>query len=547
MGALSNPLRVLNPNAIESGSREVLGREASNEFIIAVVGHAGSGTTVIAKTLESLLADNELGGKPFDVVMLRARDVIAAWAKERGKPLPVETPKRYVKDVERLQDYGDEMRSERGADDTQDFAAVARRLVGSIQQARAEKTHVSYSPGTPVHPDGTPRVYILDSIRHPAEVHLLRSIYSDAFVLIGVVCEEEKRIARMQAKYDDCGRGNAQAFMKRDADDREKYGQHVADAFHLADFFVDNTTDRERSGSANPDWKVNEDLNRLVKIITYSELIRPSLPETAMFHAFSAQMQSACLSRQVGAAVVDKHGNVIATGTNEVPKAGGGVYGESVSPEAEDGRCAFFKDGSKRFCRNTDEQNKIIDALLEDIPELNAAGPQRKEELKRELRSTRIGGLLEFSRAVHAEMDALLSAARKGVSLVGCRVFVTTYPCHYCARHIVAAGVDEVQYIEPYPKSQALSLHPDSIAVEGSDWVPPSDGGQHVLFRPFSGVAPKLYKRAFFKDRELKDKQTGKMRVEPPEWLTPWHLARTSYVEIEAKLSKKANLNEPGS
>src|SRR5690606_21004688 len=128
------------------------------------------------------------------------------------------------------------------------------------------------------------------------------------------------------------------------------------------------------------------------------------------YHAFSAQMQSACLSRQVGAAVVDKHGNMIATGTNEVPKAGGGVYGEGVVPDVEDGRCAYFKDAAKRYCRNTDEQNKIIEALLDEIDELKAATEERKQELKKELRKTRIGGLLEFSRAVHAEMDALLSA-----------------------------------------------------------------------------------------------------------------------------------------
>ena len=547
MGALANPLRILNPKAAGAGSREVLVREASNEFVFAVVGHAGSGTTAIAKTLASLLGEIPFGDNRFDVVMIRARVVIEEWARERNKPLPEQKSKKYLKDVELLQDYGDEMRGETNGIEGPDHAAVARGLVNSIQRARAEKTESIFSPGTPVLPDGKPRAYILDSIRHDAEVQLLRNIYGDAFVLIGVVCAEEKRVARMQAKYEDCGQGNAKAFMKRDADDDKKHGQHVANAFHLADFFVDNTTDRENKGSANPHWRVNEDLNHLVKIITHSELIRPELPETAMYHANSAQMQSACLSRQVGAAVVDKHGNVIATGTNEVPKAGGGVYGESLSlKDEEDGRCAFFKDGSKRFCRNTDEQNKIIDNLLEEIPELKDAKPERKQPLKRELRRTRIGSLLEFSRAVHAEMDALLSAGRKGVPLLGCSVFVTTYPCHYCARHIVAAGIDEVQYIEPYPKSEALSLHPDSIAVEGTGWKRPSDGGHQVLFRPFSGIAPRLYKRAFMKDRELKDKETGRMRVQEPEWLTPWHLPRTSYVEIEAKLSKKANLNEPG-
>jgi deoxycytidylate deaminase len=109
---------------------------------------------------------------------------------------------------------------------------------------------------------------------------------------------------------------------------------------------------------------------------------RENRPQFARINA-SAQLQSACLSRQVGAAIVDKDGNVVATGTNEVPKAGGGVYGEAVDQELADGRCAFFKDSSKRFCRNTAEQNNIIDDLLNQIPELNEASFDRKVELKR--------------------------------------------------------------------------------------------------------------------------------------------------------------------
>ena len=40
-------------------------------------------------------------------------------------------------------------------------------------------------------------------------------------------------------------------------------------------------------------------------------------------------MRSACLSRQVGCALMDSAGTLIATGTNEAPRAGGGVYGET--------------------------------------------------------------------------------------------------------------------------------------------------------------------------------------------------------------------------
>lgn len=568
MSSVPQPFRILDDQLPERESRAIVGAAASNELIFAVVGHAGSGTSTVALQLESLLKERSVAGQEYDVVVLKAREVINEWAQRKGNPRKGQYGLSQLEQVRMLQDYGDDMRKEKNATGKEDYAAIARALSIKIKAARANKTGVDSIRGTPVQPDGKPRAYILDSLRHPEEVNLLRRVYGRAFVLIGVVCEEERRITRISDKYGKPDLKEIKAFMLRDAHADEKYGQHVADAFHLADYFLDNTEDRGDVRTSNPSWDVVENISRLVKIITHAELQRPTVAETAMYHAFSAQMQSACLSRQVGAAVVDSNGNVLATGTNEVPKAGGGVYGESFEKEAKDSRCAFFNDPADRYCRNTRSQNVIIEELItsfkdqfEDEPGFQRLIAERSSTISTALRKTLVGGLLEFSRAVHAEMDALLSAARKGVSLVGTRLFVTTFPCHYCARHIVAAGVDEVQYIEPYPKSQALKLHEDSIQIVHSGWYPPSQFAQRklieelnasnistnesapvkearILIRPFSGVAPRLYERAFMKDRELKKKETGEMLVQEPPWGTPWHLSRLSPSDIEAKLEE---------
>lgn len=530
-------------------SRALILSESSNEFVFAVVGHAGSGTSLIAEQLSNILREHRLKGVPFDVIPLKATDVIAEWGRDRGIPIP--TPRadpndRRLEDALRWQDLGDQMRAEEISPGCQDHAAIARRLILRVRTYRAQRQGQTLtSDSEKVVPDGRPRAYILDSIRHPAEVRLLRHVYREAFVLLGVVCEEQKRRARLSRKYGNAGERDALSFMARDAHAVQEYGQRVEDAFYLADFFVDNTVDRTLPDRANPEWDIVERLSRLVKILTHSELLRPTPAETAMYHAYGARMRSACLSRQVGAALADSEGHVLATGTNEVPKAGGGVYSGAPdgSADAEDARCGLFADPSKRYCRNTREQNRIVTELIGLVPELAGLLPARKDQLvKLLLEETSLGRLLEFSRAIHAEMDALLSAARTGVSLIGTKLYVTTFPCHYCARHIVAAGVDEVQYIEPYPKSQALQLHTDAIALERSQVRPtPNSTPQYgrVLFHPFSGVAPGLYKRAFFKDRELKDRQTGTMRIEPPSWGTPWHLSRISYPELEARLAQE--------
>jgi deoxycytidylate deaminase len=177
-----------------------------------------------------------------------------------------------------------------------------------------------------------------------------------------------------------------------------------------------------------------------------------------------ALLRSACLSRQVGAALLDKEGNVIGTGTNEVPKAGGGVYGEHFDEDAIDSRCAFRETG--KYCSNTQEQNRIIDEIFDEVPELSSLNEMTKRTRKAELRKSRVGDLIEFSRAVHAEMDALFSAARKGTSTIGTRLFVTTFPCHSCARGIVTAGVDEVQYIEPYRPAKTPVMRGSTFLLE---------------------------------------------------------------------------------
>lgn len=536
MAAEPNPLTILGSDKNAGrGSNELVLRASSNELFFAVVGHAGSGTSDIASALADLLRDTKVAGQAVDVGILKARTVIEKWAKDTNHPLRAEAENKRLSDVSLLQDYGDLMRAEL-RNGQPDYAAVAKGLIREIRKLRASKVNTTLEGRMPVKPDGKPRAFILDSIRHPDEVRLLRHLYDDAFVLIGVFCEEQQRVDRMLKKYHPAEEKEVRAFMKRDADAAEKHGQHVADAFHLADFFVDNTPNRTQQVKQ---WNVNDNLKRLVNIISHSQIERPYGEETAMYHAYSAQMQSACLSKQVGAALVDGDGNVVATGTNEVPRAGGGVYGESFDRKrSEDFRCAMFPNSADRYCRNTTSQNEIIQQLIDDVPELKKLEPNRKKALEIELRRTRIGSLIEFSRAVHAEMDALFSAARKGTSLIGTRLFVTTFPCHYCAGHIITAGVDEVQYIEPYPKSRALVLHEDAIATEPmTDWKPPSLGGKKVLFRPFSGVSPRLYERAFLKERELKDKNTGIIRMQEPQWGTPWYLSRVSYPELEAELS----------
>jgi deoxycytidylate deaminase len=511
------PISRLSSESSSSDSKTLVKDNAANELVFAVVGHVGSGPSFIARQLQSILSESG-----YETKILKATDILS----ERQ---PIELfNATSIERAKSMQILGDDMRRD-------DSAAIARALALRIRLTRAEHMNLSDIGNAPVKPDAVRRAYILDSLKHPAEVELLRRVYQSSFLLIGIVCDYENRLRRLTNKFRDAGRAAAEEFMSEDEKSKHTHGQQVAATFHLADAFIDNSNeDKLSDGEVNDAWKAAAELNRIVRIVTHSHVVRPYPSETAMHAAYAAQTQSACLSRQVGAALIDKNGNLISTGTNEVPQAGGGVYGEdpSVPLDVPDHRCAY----KNRYCSSTREQHRIVDEIAERLV-ANGATVQTST-IRDILLGSRITQLLEFSRAVHAEMDALIGAARTGHSTVGTRLFVTTFPCHYCARHIVAAGVDEVQYIEPYSKSRANDLHSDSITSNATAWQAPSvlrNRSAKVLFRPFVGVSPRLYRRAFFKDRELKN-QSGGMQIQSPDWGSPWQVLRVSYADLEAML-----------
>lgn len=135
--------------------------------------------------------------------------------------------------------------------------------------------------------------------------------------------------------------------------------------------------------------------------------------------------------------------------------------------------------------------------------------------------------LIEFSRSVHAEMEAIVSVARAGTgSTVKGTLYSTTFPCHSCARHIVAAGIVRVVFIEPYSKSLALELHHDSITL--------FDEVGKVQFVQYEGFSPRAALRVF-SSAGIDRKVGGQFVTIPPKDAKPlFHCPLDSYINTEA-------------
>ncbi len=60
--------------------------------------------------------------------------------------------------------------------------------------------------------------------------------------------------------------------------------------------------------------------------------------------------------------------------------------------------------------------------------------------------------------AVHAEQNAIIQAAKLGVSVDGATLYCTHQPCTICTKMIINSGISRIVYKYPYPDKFAQEL-----------------------------------------------------------------------------------------
>ena len=75
------------------------------------------------------------------------------------------------------------------------------------------------------------------------------------------------------------------------------------------------------------------------------------------------------------------------------------------------------------------------------------------------------GTRAELCYAVHAEQNAIVQAAKLGVSVEGATIYVTHQPCSICAKMIINSGIKRIVYKEGYPDEFSMQLF-DECGIE---------------------------------------------------------------------------------
>ena len=107
------------------------------------------------------------------------------------------------------------------------------------------------------------------------------------------------------------------------------------------------------------------------------------------------------------------------------------------------------------------KDKRILTTGYNGAPQGIISCAERGECLRR-IKDIPSGTRQEICYAVHSEQNAIIQAAKIGVSLEGSVMYVTHQPCILCTRMIINSGIKKVIYKNGYPDEFAQELFKQS-------------------------------------------------------------------------------------
>ncbi|PHR10647.1 MAG: hypothetical protein COA40_13515 [Aequorivita sp.] len=256
-----------------------------------------------------------------------------------------------------------------------------------------------------------------------------------------------------------------------------------------------------------------EQLLKLIALITQPGLITPSSVERCMQIAITAKLNSGCISRNVGAAIADSNFYIRSVGWNDVAKGhtpcnlrdvqdlinteNTDTLKESthyspfekgfVSPKSsynyKDGIPGNFKEAITDYFKDSYNANK------DDLQGKNCAFCFKTVHNHYEGEANQV-----HTRSLHAEENAMLQITKLGGQGVENGIlFTTASPCELCSKKAYQLGIKTIYFIDPYP-----GISNDQILSGGHQNTNPK-------MIPFSGAIGIAYQKLYDSFMSYKD------------------------------------------
>jgi len=356
-------------------------------------------------------------------------------------------------------------------EDTNNIYKIAKVINRIIKATKQESTNESCH-------------VVIDSLRNSLEINFFKERFS-AFYLVAV--KNDSRKSRLINSYSGIDKIVIDRLIELDdieykCTDYQKgifYSPDVQNCIQIADYHINNNVLLSRISSKkniilnkkySSFFSLEEQLIKLQGLILQPGLITPDPTERVMQIAYTAKLNSGCISRQVGAVVTDNEFSTKAIGWNDVPKGSIPCSVRNVKELTVKNAYGFTKFEQGKGLKEMEQINPIQGDNLLDIESKNFNQFVLDSYNEANLPEEKLGGrncpycfkaaYNAFSgeknqvhtRSLHAEENAMMQISRSGgQGLKNGFLFTTASPCELCAKKAYQLGVRTIYYIDPYP------------------------------------------------------------------------------------------------
>lgn len=380
-----------------------------------------------------------------------------------------------------------------------------------------------------------PTRIVIDSLRNSLEIMFFRERYSAFYMLAtkDVMENSEKRILKRLPESIDCEIERLALAHKLLALDAVEYktkdfsrglfsSPDVENCIQKSDYHILNLKQDDIENflsKYDPPWGKHNFLTReeqvlkLVALITQPGLVTPSSVERSMQIANTGKLNSGCISRSVGAAITDSEFYIQSVGWNDVAKGHTPCslrdVQDIINPENESVlkksvHYSPFEKGNvspiSSYKYKNEKPGNFKEALTDyfkdsfdknnsDLQGKNCAFCFKTVHNHYEGEANQV-----HTRSLHAEENAMLQITKLGGQGVKNGIlFTTASPCELCSKKAYQLGIKTIYFIDPYP-----GISNDQILSGGKET-------SHPKMIPFSGAIGIAYHKLYDSFMSYKD------------------------------------------
>ena len=318
---------------------------------------------------------------------------------------------------------------------------------------------------------GDQRRFVIDSIRNSTELSYMKERYN-AFYVIAVGSDDDQRNKFIEKKLnilDDKDRELTRLAIRRITDyeaDRKEYEEgHLSfpnTELCIADAEIHITNlDKDPDATDYSFSSIEEQWMKYASLILHPGLIAPSPEERCMAVAYTARLNSSCVSRQVGAVITNQYHAIRTIGWNDVPfgqvPCGLRDLRDHIKKSYDTEDEMMYSEFERSMEVQRYENKCFRDCIRKDFGTIDF----NDEAIKglaapycfRTLDNKYTGDVNQTqTRSLHAEENAMMQMVKYGGEpLMNGIIYVTDSPCELCSKKLYQIGVRRIVYIDSYP------------------------------------------------------------------------------------------------